>query len=302
MVNSPRDSEPDVQEPVDTPRVRSALEQRFNGKGIEVVACSEGVLGRPMMSGDTPEETVFGKRNYFAISKAKQDALNLKKPTDAVIATIDEDGQISLYLGAGLPPDENYEVPGKGILPGFVSRAGQGRYADYGITDENQARTIVFDYAMNDNTVATPSFGVAPNSSVEFGVIDMKKMRHRYVPVTLQTKPIAGGYPSRLLEKWEISRNGYPLLVVPNAVAKLAGISMTSTKNQPEDQGNTIADGALCDIELPDGTKPRVWVVGALDSVGVSQELESSFNLGKSYEVKINVGGGKLIFKETEVK
>ena len=303
MVNTSRHSEGDDQQLVHTPRIRSTLEKHFNDMGIEVQSCSEGVLGRPVMSGDIPEETKFGKRKYFALSGAKQKALNLNKPSDAVIATIEEDGRVSLYLGAGLPPDQDWEVPGKGTQPGFISRAGKGLYADYGIKDENDARTVVDQHPINDNIIAAPHFAEAHGSSVQFGIIDLEKMKHRYVPVTLHTKTIAEGYPPRLLEKWNaIDKKGMPLLVVPNAVAKLAGLSMTSTKNQPKDLGNTIADGDFCDIQLPDGTDIRVCVVGALDGVGISEELAAYFDLGSSYEVKINVGGGKLIFSKTEAK
>ncbi|MFA6528305.1 MAG: hypothetical protein WCT46_02080 [Candidatus Gracilibacteria bacterium] len=57
------------------------------------------------------------------------------------------------------------------------------------------------------------------------------------------------------------------IIVVPNAVAKLAGLETAFSTNTPV--GKTVTDGGECTVVLPDGREIQAFIGGALDSVGV---------------------------------
>lgn len=277
--------------------------QQFNELGIEVLKYVEGVNSRPVTS--SGKEGYFGNKNYLAISRELQAELGIEKPSEHIVAILREGGKYAdFYILTGLLPDEDWESDNK-KCPGFISRADKGAYVNARIYDGTLARHIVEAIPIETNSFGTPFYEYSLTcKKVEMAILDLEQMRGRNISTLLSAKTIDDGYPKGLIERWQNEKSAleeadgtsYPTLVVPNAIAKLAGADMSHSTNQPSSLGNTVTGGELCFVRLPDGTEMQAFVVGALDCVGIPEELQDKFTIGEKYEVKISVNNGIISF------
>ena len=288
------------------------LDQVLADANIEILTLQEGSLDRPTNSADTDENgnpQFFGKKNHLAITKERETELResgilTTALSDNIAAMTDEKGRIHLYVLSGIAPDENWEWGDKSG-PGFFTKAEQGLYKENGIHDEATARQVAARASMQKNSLASPSFNTSDiGSQQEFAVIDQKAMKGKTIQTPLRTKVIEGGYPEKLQQEWDQVKDGlevidycnYPRIIVPNAVAKLLGLSGARSTNQPENFGKTVVGGNICTIELPDGTTTKAFVGGALDSLGIDEDFakEQGLRIDYEYNVDIQVGERKL--------
>jgi hypothetical protein len=273
----------------------------FDEAGIDVLELVEGKNHRPVLSCD--KEGYFGKKLYVSITREMQSQLGIEKPSDYIVAKLREDGSglVDLYLLSGLVPDEDWKIPGteKGG-PGFISRAAAGLHKYDGVENGEEAQAIAEEYPLEPDSLATSFFehdGVDGRGElISTGILDVEGMKEKEVSTSLVAKRVVTDYPERLLRQWKQDREQiereegrqYPLLVVPNACAKLLGLYMSRNTNQPESLGRTITSGGICTIKMGEYIF-EAFVVGALDGLGFSEELAATLYDGQEYFIDVGV-------------
>lgn len=275
-----------------------ALPEAFTAANLPVNAVVTAKQVRPVDS--THGEEYLGDQLYLGISAELQQQLGLEKVSQHVACVLRDTRSDLVDLLALSPrlPDENHA---HGDGKGFITKAKDGHYAESnGIADDEAARCIVDANPLDAFGVSTSSFNPdQAGERIQFGVLDKQQVEGKEISTSLTAKPITGGYRSSLLSTWEKKNTRKkPMLIVPNAVANLLGLTMSRVTSSPSAQGNTVADGNVCTVEFPDGSHREVFVAGALDSIGFD---DASFAMQHGTEYKVTITAGKRALKIEEL-
>lgn len=268
---------PTTEEPKATPP-ECITQNPYQEKDLEVMEIITAKVSRPVTgSADAP----WGRKMYVAIPESLQTKLSIEKPSDYIAVVIDKDtGITQFYILAAMAPDRY-----------FIERAAQGLYAYCGITSKQQAQTIVDQVPLDESlSIAAPFFDQASKGMREFAILKKEAMEGKVAKTVLPVQHDLEKYPAALRKGWEQENTtGLPLVIVPNAIAKLLGSTMVRGTLQPANLGNTVAGGTICKLDI-DGQIAEVFLVGALDHIYIDPKIKKSFGENAENIQKLSLG------------
>ena len=276
--------------------------------GLKPQHIIQGIITRPLTSIETKSEGFWGFRKYVGISKELQTQLGIEKPGDFIVTIPLADGTIDLYILSQMSPDSYMKGP---VEDGFIPRAGTGLHVNSGIFTRQQALEITGKNPIGLHSISIPDFRPdLINTERLIGITNFNDLQNKLIATSLIFRNLELGYPERLKQKWkseqkaleQINDKNYPLLVVPNVIAKLLGLKMSESKNQPLGLSPTITSGGICTITIGRKSPFKAFLVGALDAFSVGEEIgkKLGFEIGNKYLLNITVSGLHLDITKTE--